>query len=189
MKLSRFYAAGSSLDRRGFLTKVGQGLGLATLASIYAEAQSVPPPTNLRVFSGVPGATPTAPVSNAALLKPSDFTYLGAMRVPGEISPFSYGGMTARNVNGRLQFFMVGENSPNAVTNWGSFEPVWEFPDTQSYNVDYTQAPRAQFLTKRGDIYKGRRTSWDSPGNQLTLQYLMTRGLFWKNNRLYWNYY
>src|SRR5262245_15310606 len=66
MKPSRLYTLGSSMDRRGFLTKVGQGLGLATMASMYAEAQGVPPPTNLRVFSGVPGATPTAPVSNAA---------------------------------------------------------------------------------------------------------------------------
>src|SRR4051812_12383387 len=189
MKLSRFYTAGSAMDRRGFLGKVGQGLGLATMASLVAEAQSMPPPTNLRVFSGVPGATPTAPVSNAALLKPTDFTYLGAMRVPGEISPFSYGGMTARTVNGRLQFFMLGENSPNAVANWGSMEPVWEFADTQNYKRDYTQAPRASYMTKWGDIFQGKRRSWDSAGTPINLQYMLTRGLLWKNNRLYWNYY
>jgi hypothetical protein len=177
------------MNRRGFLGTVGQGLGLATMASLIAEAQSMPPPTNLRVFSGVPGATPTAPVSNAALLKPTDFNYLGALRVPGEISSFSYGAMTARNVNGRLQFLMVGENSPNAVANWGSFEPVWEFADTQNYNRDYTQAPRAPYMTKWGDIFQGKRRSWDNSGNPINLQYLITKGLHWKNNRLYWNYY
>jgi hypothetical protein len=187
MKLRRFYTPRYSIDRRRFLAKVGQGLGLATVASIYAEAQGIQTPANVRIVTG--DQTPTAPSSNAALLKPSDFRYLGAMRVPEEISSFSYGGLTARTVNGRLQFFMVGENSPNAVANWGSFEPVWEFVDTQSYNVDYTQAPRATVLTKWGDIYQGRRKSWDSSGKPIALQYLVTRGLLWKNNRLYWNFY
>jgi len=190
MKLRTFSTPRDSMNRRGFLAKVA---GLATMASIYAEAQGVQTPGGLRARvpdpGQVPGQTPTAPTSNAALIKPSDFKYLGAMRVPEEISAFSYGGMTARTVNGRLQFFMVGENSPNATANWGSFEPVWEFADTQSYNEDYTQAPRATVLTKWGDIYQGRRKSFDSSGKAMSLQYLLTRGLLWKNNRLYWNFY
>ena len=40
-----------------------------------------------------------------------------------------------------------------------------------------------------GDIYQGKRTSWTAAGDQYTPQYLYTRGLLWRDGRLYWTYY
>src|SRR6185503_15761682 len=184
MKTSRFYTPGVALDRRGFLTKVGQGVGLATLASVYADAQ-VPTPTNVRITPGTPYVPP--PSSGVPVLKPSDFRYLGAMRIPDAGYPsdedptYSYAPLAARKVNGVLQFFMTGTNVQG--------DRVFEFVDTQSYDPDYKQAPRARMATFWGDIYKGKRISWQPDGTQTNLQYLYTRGLLWHNNRLYWTYF
>jgi hypothetical protein len=184
MKLSRFYMPGAPLDRRGFLTRIGQGFCLLTAASAYADAQGVPPPSNLRILSGASGAPPSGGVP---VIKPSDFSYLGAMRLPAvgyasdEDPTFSYAALAARKVNGVLQFFMTGSNIKG--------DRVFEFVDTQSYNADYQQAPRARMATYWGDVYQGKRTSWQSDGTQTNLQYLFTRGLLWHNNRLYWTYF
>jgi len=182
MKTSRFYTPGRSLDRRGFLTKVGQGVGLATLASVYADAQ-VATPTNVRISPGTPSLPP---LSGVPVLKPSDFRYLGAMRLPDtgyasdEDPTYSYGALAARKVNGVLQFFMTGSNPRG--------DRVFEFIDTRSYDPNYRNAPRAQMATYWGDIYKGKRISWRD-GTQTNLQYLFTRGMLWHNNRLYWTYF
>ncbi len=178
MKTSRFYRPGAALDRRGFFEKIGQGVGVAALASVYAEAQ-VQTPTNVHLV--------TSSAGGGSVLKPSDFTYLGAMRIPDvgypsdEDPSFSYGALAARRVNGVLQFFMTGSNVKG--------DRVFEFIDTQNYNADYRSAPRAQMATYWGDIYQGKRTSWLSDGTQVALQYLFTRGLLWHNNRLYWTYF
>lgn len=171
------------LHRRRFLAQLALGAGLSPLLAMARFGT-----TDLDAQTQSPLSAP----QNVRAKKPlqaSDFVYLGAMRVPGEVSSYSYAAMTARKVNGRLQFFMVGENSPNAVTNWGSFEPVWEFADTQSYDFDYRQTPRANLLTKWGDIYQGRRITYDTNGQPLPLQYLITPALLHRNGRLYWTYY
>jgi hypothetical protein len=194
MKKDRWCSPGVSLDRRRFLAKIGQGVGLTTLASVYADAQSAQTPQTPRNVRISPGAAvtpidpmPTPSGTGVPVLKPSDFKYLGAMRIPESGYPsddeltWSYGALAARRVNDVLQFFMTGSN----VTG----DRVFEFVDTQSYDADYRQAPRARMAAYWGDIYKGKRTSWQADGTPVKLQYLFTRGLLWHNNRLYWTYF
>src|SRR5262249_14339024 len=156
----------------GFLTKVGQGLGLATMASIYAEAQNVPAPTNLRIFAG---ALSTKPV-----LSKDDFTYLGCMRRPAETfntvgdMSSSYAALAPRKVNGTLQFFMTGSTVPKTGGSQNGQDDVFEFADPGSYSMSYASAPRASLARTWGSIYQGKRTSWDASGNQLNLQYMLT---------------
>src|SRR5262245_33403836 len=114
MKPSKFDIAGSRIDRRRFLTRVGQGLGAASLASAYAEAQGIPAPTNVRIYQGnLPGNPGTVP---AGVLQQSDFTYLGCMRMPGGVdTQFGYGGLTGRRVGGQLRLFVYGRNTSGAT--------------------------------------------------------------------------
>src|SRR5262245_19165443 len=116
----------SQLDRRRFLTTFAIGAGLAPIVSLSRDLSARRRAASLCY-------------SAKRVLAASDFTYLGAMRLPTELSSYSFSMMTARKVNGRLQFFMTGENSPNAGANWGSLDAVWEFADTQAYNTDYAQ--------------------------------------------------
>src|SRR5262245_41923146 len=163
-------------SRRRFLTTVAVGAGLAPVISFSRDLSARRRAASLCY-------------SAKRVLAPSDFTYLGAMRLPSELSSFSYGSLAARKVNGRLQFFMTGENSSNAIPNWGSLDCVWECADTESYNQNYAAAPRANVLTKWGDIYQGKRTTWLPDGQQFNMQYLITGGMLYKNDRLYWTYY
>src|SRR5262245_62119365 len=103
-----------TLDRRKFLTTVGQGLGAASLASASAEAQGIPAPTNVLIYQGsVPGDSPR-PVP-PGMLQQSDFSYLGCMRMPGGVdTQFSYGGLAGRRVGGQLRLFVYGRNTSGA---------------------------------------------------------------------------
>src|SRR5262245_25765209 len=110
MKIPKFSLAGSPIDRRGFLTRVGHGVGLATLASMRADAQTLAPPTNVHLVSG----SAPAPVP-AGMLQQSDFRYLGCMRMPAGVdTQFSYGGLTGRMVGGQLRLFVFGRNTSGA---------------------------------------------------------------------------
>lgn len=140
------------------------------------------------VRSSVAVVTVAAPGTKRVLVA-EDFQYLGAMRLPGELTPFSYGALAARKVNGRLHFFMTGENSANAVSNWGVLDPVFEFADTEQYAVDYLQAPRAEVITRWGDVYQGKRVTWNPDGQPGPMQYLLPGGLLWAHDRLYWSYF
>jgi len=161
------------VDRRRFLTTFALGAGLAPLATLSGSLSA------RRIAS--------ACFAGKRVLNAGDFSYLGAMRVPPDLSSFSYAALAARRVNGQLRFFMAGENSSNAITNSGCLDCVWEFADTQSYNPNYALAPRATVLTKWGDVYQGRRRSWID-GQSFEMQYLITAGLFYKNDRLYWSF-
>src|SRR5262245_55923206 len=111
-------------SRRRFLTTVAVGAGLAPVISFSRDLSARRRAASLCY-------------SAKRVLAVSDFTYLGAFRVPPELSSYAYGAFAARKVGSRLQFFMTGENSANAVANWGSLDCVWEFADPQSYNLDY----------------------------------------------------
>ena len=50
------------------------------------------------------------------------------------------------------------------------------------------RATRASVITRWGDVYQGRRISWDESGRSFPLQYLVTSGLCWKQDRLYWTF-
>lgn len=176
------------IDRRRFLTALAMGAGVGPLvaktnilASMLGE-QLPQAPSNVRVLA-------------RTLLTPSDFTYLGCMRMPaetwnsvGDLSS-SYASLGGRKVNGAVQLFMTGSNVPNTGGSQNGQDDVFEFLDTQSYNLDYSTAPRAQLLTAWGNIYQNKRVSWDANGNLVSLQYLLTPCLAWHNNRLYWTYY
>jgi hypothetical protein len=99
MNVIKRYAPGLSLNRRRFLKTVGQGLGAAALSSrAYAQVQA---PTNVRVVQGV--------------LQPTDFRYLGCMRMPAGVdTQFSYGGLTGRKVGDQLRLFLFGRNTSGA---------------------------------------------------------------------------
>ncbi len=166
-------AKARQVDRRRFLTTFAVGAGLAPVISLTSSLSA--------------RRTASACFASKRVIDASDFAYLGAMRLPGELSSFSVAVFGARKVNNRLQFFMTGENSQNAVANWGCMDYVWEFADTQSYNPNYTQAQRATVLTGWGDIYQGRRVTWVD-GYQMPVPNILPGGLTYKNDRLYWTF-
>jgi hypothetical protein len=177
---SRQAVAPSQIGRRRFLTSLALGAGAAPIlfskrfgSSLLGAAQAPPPPQNLRTLT-------------SRVLAPTDFTYLGCMRVPEQISQFSHAAIAARMVGGRLQFFMTGNNSADAAPD--VLDAVFEFADTGSYNVEPTIAPRADLIVKWGDIYQGKRIRYEN-GRPVQLEYLSTAGMTWYNNRLYWTYF
>ncbi len=85
--------------------------------------------------------------SGPTVLQPSDFVYLGAMRVP--YSGFGGlqwdgasggGALTGRVVDGHVHLFMTAHDN----------RQLGEFLDTESYNSDYSQAPRMQLIANYG---------------------------------------
>ena len=100
------------IDRREFLTTVGVSLGAGSLFGSHLDAQTVPPPRNVRIVPGTPA--PSAVPAN--VLKPSDISYVGCMRMPstGVDTAFSYGGLAGRVVGGQLRLFVHGRNPTGA---------------------------------------------------------------------------
>lgn len=170
------------LDRRRFLTTFAVGAGLAPLLPLARGTSA------RAAYESQQGASLC--YGTKRVLNAGDFTYLGAMRLPGELSSYTTASLAARRVGGQLRFFLTGEFSQNAVGNWGSINSIWEVADTGSYHVNYASAPRASVVTQWGDIYQGRRTTWVN-GQQFNwdLNYLLVPSLLWKNDRLYWSYY
>lgn len=163
-----------SADRRRFLTTFALGAAAAPLVSLGRS-----------VLAGS-GAAQTASLcySNKRVLRDTDLQYLGAMRVPatGVRMDFSYGQLTGRKVNGRVQLIMSG----NQVMG----SPVYEFADTGSYHADPAQAPRMSLVRAWGDIYGGLRQTWDSSGALRTFP-ISPGGIYWNETRqmLYWVFY
>jgi hypothetical protein len=96
--------------------------------------------------------------SNKRVLGPSDFTYLGAMRVPAEgvDMVFNYGSLTGRKVGGQVRLLMLGSRN--------SGDHLYEFGDAGSYHSDPNQAPRMTLARNWGDIYGSHRRSWSPDG-------------------------
>lgn len=170
------------LTRRQLLTAgIGAMCGVALnacerpLASRAVPAASDPPP------AGQP---------KKRVLSAADFKYLGAIRLPQDLTSYCSGAMTARRVGGRLQFFMTGENSSGAAERWGTKDIIWELADPGSYALNHADAPRAEVLTRWGDVYQDKRVSFDADGRPFSLEpYQITSGLAFKNGYLYWSYY
>src|SRR5262245_43449128 len=69
------------VSRRRFLNRAAMGLGLPPFASsVFGTALALDQrqPTNVRVYPTPPPYVPT----NGSTLRASDFSYLGAMRLP-----------------------------------------------------------------------------------------------------------
>ena len=163
-------------SRRQFLTTFALGATAAPLLSLgrsaFADSEA--------------SQASSLCYSNKRVLTSGDLQYLGAMRVPanGVRMDFSSGSLTGRVVNGRVQLLMIGNNTMNG--------PVYEFADTGSYHADPVQAPRMPLVRAWGDIYGGRRTSWDLMGNVYTPGGRWDPGgLFWHEGQqlLFWSYY
>jgi hypothetical protein len=118
------------------------------------------------------------------VLSQNDISYLGAIRMPtGVDTTFSYGGMTGRMVAGRLHLLLYG----NSVT---LHNPVYEIEDPGSYSTNYSQAPQATLVTNWGDIYHGKKVSYDASGAVNAGDFVVD-GLYWNESThlLYWTYY
>ena len=103
------------------------------------------------------------------MLQASDISYLGAIRMPasGVDTQFAYDGLAGRTVNGHLRLFFYGNNVGDPR------DAVYEIEDPGAgYSTNYAEAPRATLITAWGDIYHGKRQSFDSHGAPVSLQYL-----------------
>jgi hypothetical protein len=164
------------LDRRSFLATFALG---ATAAPMLSLGRSV--------FAGEEEAAQNSLCySNKRVLRDSDLTYLGAMRVPnsGNVRmDFSYGQMTGRRVNGQVRLLMAG--------NVTMGDQVYEFADTGSYHPTPAQAPRMSLVRAWGDIYGNARKTWNGGGVEQTIYARYPGNLFWSEQRqlLYWTYY
>src|SRR5687767_11842522 len=168
-----------SFNRRRFLKTVGQSLGAASFVSLSAEAQGPAPPSNVRVVqrgSAIPGNVLTA----------ANFSYLGCMRMPTNVdTTFAYGGLTGRKVGGQVRLFVSGSNVGKPK------DAMYELADTGSYSKDYRSAPRMELVTNWGDIFHGKRVSWDTSGRPLQMNYVYPGAAYWHegNQLLYWTYF
>jgi len=91
--------------RRRFLTTVALGAGMAPFVSL---SRGLSAGSTAETNSGLCYGAPN-------VLKDSDFSYLGCMRMPASVdSQFAYGNLTARRVNGQLRFFMYSKNPSGA---------------------------------------------------------------------------
>src|SRR6187397_2979841 len=116
--------APASSGRRQFLRNVALGAAASPLLSLARGlfARDAEPAASLCY-------------SNKRVLAPTDFSYLGAMRVPESVDMvFSYGGLTGRKVNGQVRLLMLGSR------NIG--DPIYELADTGTYDPNFAQAPR-----------------------------------------------
>ena len=165
---------GRLLDGRRYLVSASLGLLIAPLISLGRTPQP-------------PGTQEGRHSSSRRVLTASDITYVGAFRMPPNTdTAWAFGSLSGRLVNGQVHLFVAGNNTTNP------HDQVYEIVDPGSgYTTDYTKAPRATLYANWGDIYHGRRISFDAAtGTPLTLQYLLPGGFFWNDQTqlLYWTY-
>lgn len=120
------------------------------------------------------------------MLRSTDLQYLGAYRCPsqGAWMDFSYGHMTGRIVNGETRLIMSGNRVRQA--------PVYEFAVPNAVpNASPILAPKMTLVREWGDIYHGKRTTWDTVGVEQIVQGMFPGGMHWseKQRLLYWTYY
>lgn len=179
---------------RFILVSVAVGVLSAVVAASMQRGNPLPPDQRTQIAVPRPGTTqptPNTPApsnSGKPIIQASDITYLGALRMPdaGVDTTFAYGGMTGRVVNGRVHLFLYGKHPSDS-------DPVYEIEDPDAgYMTDYHVATRTRLVTAWGDIYKGRRQSWNADGSPVDLSaYQIPDGLYWNDatQLLYWTYY
>ncbi|HEY6357858.1 MAG TPA: hypothetical protein VIX35_06415, partial [Vicinamibacterales bacterium] len=99
---------------------------------------------------------------------------------------YAYGGMSGRMVNGHVRLFVYGTHVGNGV-----IDPVYEIEDPGGgYSPDVRTAPQASLITNWGDVYHGKRISWDAAGHAIALQNQDPAALAWNDatQLLYWTY-
>jgi len=119
------------------------------------------------------------------VLAPTDFSYLGAMRVPESVDMvFSYGGLTGRKVNGQVRLLMLGSR------NIG--DPIYELADTGTYNPNPAQAPRMSLIRNWGSVYGDKRKTWSPNGAERNIdpsRYMGSLHFNPETDLLYWTYF
>lgn len=149
------------------------------------------------VLSGRAGRAASALIPSSlcytaqSVISPSDISYVGAIRMPqnGVDTSGSYGGLTGRIVDGQVHLFVYGIHRLNLSQS----DFVYELGDPGAgYNPDYTAAPRATLIKDWGDIYHGKRQTWESNGSAVDLStWQIPDGLYWNEQTqlLYWTYF
>jgi hypothetical protein len=156
------------------------GAALAPVVALGITLSAPPPQV---------AATASLCYSTKRVLTASDITYLGAIRMPpGTDTTFAYGGLTGRMVNGQVHLFVYGNHLGSVG---GVIDPVYEIADPGTYNTNYQAAPYAALVTTWGDVYHGKRETWDSNGNPIAMQYVYPASLYWSDSTqlLYWTYH
>jgi hypothetical protein len=155
------------ISRRDFLGGLAATVGAAPLAAAGQAVPRRPRP---------PSSTGSSGSSGKALLTQGDFKYAGLFTLPFATADvrlgFSNGALAMRRVGGDLHFFVCGAKP--------SGDPVYEVAYAGP-GRDLLQAPRARLVRAWGDIYGGKRVITSTGG-------IVTRGLFWANDQLYWTY-
>jgi hypothetical protein len=126
------------------------------------------------------------PTGGQRVLRSTDLVYLGAYRCPaqGVYMDFSYGPMTGRVVAGATRLIMSGNITRN--------DPVYEFSlPAQPPHPSPSQAPRMTLFQDWGDVYHGKRVTWDTQGTQQPVQAMYPGGMHWSEAKqlLYWTYW
>jgi hypothetical protein len=166
-------AVDTRINRRQLLTTLAGALGGTILSKSLSADQTPGTPTNLRIVS-----------SSKPLLTKADFDYLGCLRMPLEAdTTYAYGGVTGRKVGGELRLFTFG-NDPTLK------DPVYELGDIGDFSKDYRTAPRMRLVTNWGDVYHGKRMTWDNGSPSELVNYRVPGGLYWNESTqlLYWTY-
>ncbi len=162
-----------------------------TVESRMRTRAIVTPPANGGAACPSLTETETRPIQapgTKRLLRLSDLTHLGCMRVPssGVYMDFSYGALTGRVVNGEQRLIMSGNKTGHDVPACS----IYEFTDTGVYDMNPWSAPRMPLVTTWGDIYGDKRKSWLPDGTERTYQ-KEPGGLLWNEETklLYWTYW
>jgi hypothetical protein len=132
-------------------------------------------------------ATTLSTVASGSLrvIAQTDITYKGCFLMPpGTDTTFAAGNLSGRMIGGQVHLFVYG-NNPTL------HDPVYEIIDPGSgYSLDYHTAPKATLYANWGDIYHGKRISFDGSGNPVQLGQQYPSGLYWNDatQLLYWTY-
>ena len=164
------------VDRRRFLATFALGAGLAPVISISNSLSA--------------RRTASACFASKRVMDATDFAYLRRHAAAAEVSSFSRATLAGRRVNGQLRFFMTGENSQNAVANWGCPRLRLGVRRHAELQPNYAPAPRATTMSQNGATsFRGSERRGLTGGAQIDLQNLLTSGLYYKNDRIYWTFY
>jgi hypothetical protein len=157
------------MTRRDFLGGLAATVGAAPL--VVGSEQAIP-----RRPQPSPPSQPSSPSpspSGKSVLTKDDFKYAGLFTLPpGARLGFSNGAIAGRRVGSELHFFVCGgKPSGDPIC-----EVVYDGPGR-----DILQAPRARVVRNWGDVYSGKRATQTGGG-------IITRGLIWANDQLYWSF-
>jgi hypothetical protein len=150
------------ISRRDFLGGVAATMGVQAVPRQPKPNSPTTPPAGGGSGSG------------KAVLTQSDFKYAGVFTLPaGETKMgFSNGAIAGRRVGGEVHLFVCGGKP--------SGDPVSEIV-VPTPGRDPLQAPRAKLIRAWGDVYTNRRATQTGGG-------IITRGLLWANDQLYWSF-